>query len=131
MADGKDGKDGKAAENVQASTAASNLPDLPVFPDLPAIINQGHRRTLDLALELPGSPLEAVMSGEVWGEVYDRLAELIKAHKTTLVFVNTRRLAERVSRHLAERHRRGCGHSPPWQPLEGNSTRCRGAAQEW
>ncbi len=69
----------------------------------PAIINQGHRRTLDLALELPGSPLEAVMSGEVWGEVYDRLAELIRAHKTTLVFVNTRRLAERVSRHLAER----------------------------
>src|SRR5918995_236354 len=69
----------------------------------PAIINQGHRRTLDLALEIPGSPLEAVMSGEVWGEIYDRLAELIEAHKTTLVFVNTRRLAERVSRHLAER----------------------------
>ena len=68
-----------------------------------AIINQGHRRELDLALEVPGSPLEALMSGEVWGEVYDRLAELIQAHKTTLVFVNTRRLAERVSRHLAER----------------------------
>ncbi|MEP7227353.1 MAG: DEAD/DEAH box helicase, partial [Gemmatimonadales bacterium] len=72
-------------------------------PRRPAVINEGHRRTLDLALELPGSPLEAVMSGEVWGEVYDRLAELIKAHKTTLVFVNTRRLAERVSRHLSER----------------------------
>ncbi len=69
----------------------------------PAIINQGHRRELDLALELPGSPLEAVMSGEVWSEVYDRLAQLIQSHKTTLVFVNTRRLAERVSRHLAER----------------------------
>ncbi len=68
-----------------------------------SIINQGHRRTLDVALELPGSPLEAVMSGEVWDEVYDRLAELITSHKTTLVFVNTRRLAERVSRHLAER----------------------------
>src|SRR5215211_3135732 len=68
-----------------------------------AIVNQGHRRELDLALEVHGSPLEAVMSGEVWGEVYDRLAELIRAHKTTLVFVNTRRLAERVSRHLAER----------------------------
>ena len=69
----------------------------------PAIINQGHRRELDLALEVPGSPLEAVMSGEVWSEVYDRLARLIEQHKTTLVFVNTRRLAERVSRHLAER----------------------------
>ena len=69
----------------------------------PAIINEGHRRTLDAALEMPGSPLEAVMAGEVWDEIYDRLAELIQAHKTTLVFVNTRRLAERVSRHLAER----------------------------
>jgi ATP-dependent Lhr-like helicase len=69
----------------------------------PATIDQGHRRTLDLALELPGSPLEAVMSGEVWDEIYDRLTDLIKAHKTTLVFVNTRRLAERVARHLGER----------------------------
>ncbi len=69
----------------------------------PAIIDQGHRRALDLALELPGSPLEAVMAGEVWDEIYDRLTDLIKAHKTTLVFVNTRRLAERVARHLGER----------------------------
>ena len=43
------------------------------------------------------------MSGEVWEEVYARLTELIEAHRTTLVFVNTRRLAERVARHLAER----------------------------
>ncbi|HEV7365549.1 MAG TPA: DEAD/DEAH box helicase [Gemmatimonadales bacterium] len=71
--------------------------------EAPAIIDQGHRRTLDLALELPSSPLEAVMSGEVWDEIYDRLTDLIKAHKTTLVFVNTRRLAERVARHLGER----------------------------
>src|SRR4051794_20708410 len=69
----------------------------------PAVIDQGPRRALDLALELPASPLEAVMSGEVWNEVYDRLTELIKAHKTTIVFVNTRRLAERVARHLGER----------------------------
>jgi ATP-dependent helicase Lhr and Lhr-like helicase len=67
------------------------------------IVNEGHRRTLDLALELPGSPLEAVMSGEVWQEVYARLTELIEAHRTTLVFVNTRRMAERVARQLAER----------------------------
>ncbi|HZN99523.1 MAG TPA: DEAD/DEAH box helicase, partial [Gemmatimonadales bacterium] len=69
----------------------------------PAIIDAGHRRARDLGLELPSSPLEAVMSGEMWAEVYDRLTNLIKAHKTTIVFVNTRRLAERVSRHLAER----------------------------
>jgi ATP-dependent Lhr-like helicase len=67
------------------------------------IIDEGHRRALDLALELPGSPLEAVMAGEVWEEIYDRLTELIRRHRTTLVFVNTRRLAERVARHLAER----------------------------
>ncbi len=68
-----------------------------------AIIDSGHARRLDLAIELPDSPLQAVMSGEVWEEVYDRLAQLIRQHKTTLVFVNTRRLAERVSRHLGER----------------------------
>jgi ATP-dependent Lhr-like helicase len=68
-----------------------------------AIINSGHARQLDLAIELPDSPLEAVMSGEVWNEVYDRLAQLIRQHNTTLVFVNTRRLAERVARHLGER----------------------------
>src|SRR5271168_4024679 len=67
------------------------------------IIDTGHRRARDLALEIPSSPLEAVMSGEVWQQVYDRLAELIEAHRTTLVFVNTRRLAERVTRQLSER----------------------------
>jgi ATP-dependent Lhr-like helicase len=69
----------------------------------PSIIDSGHVRGLDLGLELPRSPLEAVMAGEVWDEIYDRLAELIRAHRTTLIFVNTRRLAERVARHLAER----------------------------
>jgi ATP-dependent Lhr-like helicase len=67
------------------------------------IIDSGHVRHRDLQLELPPSPLEAVMSGEVWTQVYDRLAQLIEAHRTTLVFVNTRRHAERVARHLAER----------------------------
>src|SRR5438874_134903 len=66
------------------------------------IIDIGHRRELDLAIELPKSPLEAVMSNEVWEEIYHRLAELIQAHRTTLVFVNTRRMAERVTHHLSE-----------------------------
>src|SRR5688500_13245283 len=68
-----------------------------------AIVDEGHRRALDLALEIPRSPLGAVMAHEVWEEYYDRLTELISAHKTTLIFVNTRRLAERVARHLSER----------------------------
>ena len=67
------------------------------------IVDTGHSRDRDLALELTGSPLQAVMPGEVWTEVYDRLAALATAHKTTLIFVNTRRLAERAARHLAER----------------------------
>ena len=68
-----------------------------------AIIDAGHIRERDLALEVPRSPLTAVMATEVWGEVYDRLAELVKGHRTTLIFVNQRRLAERAARHLAER----------------------------
>ncbi|AMN48258.1 ATP-dependent DNA helicase [Steroidobacter denitrificans] len=67
------------------------------------IIDSGHARHRDLALELPASPLEAVMSGEAWTQVYDRLAQLIREHRTTLIFVNTRRLAERVCRHVSER----------------------------
>jgi ATP-dependent helicase Lhr and Lhr-like helicase len=68
------------------------------------IVDAGHGRRLDLAIEVPSSsPLEAVMPAEVWQEVYDRLAELIRAHRTTLVFTNTRRWAERVTRHLSER----------------------------
>ncbi|HEY6206305.1 MAG TPA: DEAD/DEAH box helicase [Chthoniobacterales bacterium] len=67
-----------------------------------AIIDIGHKRELDLGIEIPKSPLEAVMSNEVWEEVYSRLAELIQEHRTTLVFVNTRRMAERVTHHLSE-----------------------------
>jgi len=67
------------------------------------IIDTGHTRLLDLAIEVPSSPLEAVMSNEVWEEIYNRIAALIREHKTTLVFVNTRRMAERAARHLGER----------------------------
>ncbi|MGH8021171.1 MAG: DEAD/DEAH box helicase, partial [Opitutaceae bacterium] len=71
------------------------------------VIDCGCQRALDLALELPGSPLEAVMSNEVWTEVYLRLAGLIESHRTTLVFVNTRRLAERVTHQLETRLGKG------------------------
>jgi ATP-dependent Lhr-like helicase len=67
------------------------------------IVDSGHRRDMDLAVEIPRSPLDAVMAHEVWEEYYDSLARLIQAHRTTLVFVNTRRLAERLARHLSDR----------------------------
>jgi ATP-dependent Lhr-like helicase len=67
------------------------------------IIDTGHVRARDLQLEMPDSPLEAVMSAEVWEQIYRRLAELIEAHRTTLIFVNTRRMAERVTRQLSDR----------------------------
>src|SRR5262249_32783316 len=67
------------------------------------IIDTGHRRSRDLALELPDSPLDPVMSAEVWEQVSQRLAELIAAHRTTLISVNTRRLVERGTRQLSHR----------------------------
>ncbi|QNN47106.1 DEAD/DEAH box helicase [Thermomonas brevis] len=67
-----------------------------------AIVDIGHARARDLALELPPVPLEAVMSNAQWELVYARIAELVERHATTLVFVNTRRMAERAARHLGE-----------------------------
>ena len=67
------------------------------------IIDVGHTRARDLAIEVPPVPLEAVMSNDCWELVYDRLAALVQSHRTTLIFVNTRRMAERAARHLSER----------------------------
>lgn len=68
----------------------------------PHIVNSGHIRHLDLALEVPPSELQAVCSNEQWGEVYARLCELVASHHSTLVFVNTRRMCERVAHQLTE-----------------------------
>ena len=68
-----------------------------------AIVDIGHARPRDLAMEVPPVPLTAVMANDVWQLVYDRLAELAREHRTTLIFVNTRRLAERMARHLSDR----------------------------
>lgn len=73
-----------------------------------AVVDVGHVRARDLGLELPPVPLEAVMPNEVWERVYDRMAELVVLHRTTLIFVNTRRMAERLARHLGDRL--GAGH---------------------
>jgi len=67
------------------------------------IIDTGHRRPMDLAVEVPKDELGAVATNAVWHDLYDRVAELVRAHRSTLVFVNTRRLAERVAHYLEER----------------------------
>src|SRR5947209_9284219 len=101
---------GRRLQRIGLSATQKPIEDIAAFltgtrhptPDT-CIIDSGHARALDLAIEILSSPLEAVMAGEVWDELYDRLAQLIGEHRTTLVFVNTRRLAERVTLHLSER----------------------------
>ena len=101
---------GRRLQRIGLSATQKPIEDIAAFltgtrhptPDT-CIIDSGHARTLDLALEIPSSPLEAVMAAEVWDEIYERLVQLILEHRTTLVFVNTRRLAERLTLHLSER----------------------------
>ena len=69
----------------------------------PVVVNIGHRRKLDLAVEVPASQLGPIATNEMWDEIYGRIAELVLQHRSTLIFVNTRRLAERVAHHLAEK----------------------------
>src|SRR5271157_2795199 len=69
----------------------------------PVRVNIGHRRALDLAVEVPPSELGPIATNDLWEEVYDRLAELARQHRSTLVFVNTRRQSERIAHHLARR----------------------------
>src|SRR5215831_10478215 len=69
----------------------------------PVIVNVGHRRKLDVAVEVPPSPLGPVASNEMWDEIHARLIELVEQHRSTLIFVNTRRMAERLAHQLGER----------------------------
>jgi ATP-dependent Lhr-like helicase len=86
----------KPIQEVAHFLAGNGRPD-------PVIVDVGHKRQLDLAVEVPGSPLGPVASNEMWDEIYTRMVELIEQHRSTLVFVNTRRLVERISHNLGER----------------------------
>src|SRR3954463_8219608 len=91
-------------QRIGLSATVKPIEDVAAFlSDDAAIVNVGHRRAMDLAIEIPRDELGPVASNEMWGEIYDRLAELIREHRTTVVFVNTRRLSERVAHNLAER----------------------------
>ena len=92
----------KPIDEVARYLVGSANVDADSKPDC-TLIDIGHSKPRDLALELTPVPLQAVMSNEQWELVYDRIAELVEQHRTTLVFVNTRRMAERASRHLGER----------------------------
>jgi len=91
-------------QRIGLSATVKPIEDVAKFlaPDA-RIINVGHRREMGLAVEVPRDELGPVASNEMWAEIYDRVAQLILVHRTTLVFVNTRRLAERVAHALAER----------------------------
>src|SRR5713101_2568126 len=86
----------KPIEDVAHFLAGNGRPD-------PVTVNIGHKRTLDLAVEIPATLLGPIASNEMWEEIYTRIVELSGQHRSTLVFVNTRRLVERVAHHLAER----------------------------
>jgi ATP-dependent helicase Lhr and Lhr-like helicase len=95
---------GRKPQRIGLSATVKPIDQVAEFlsPDA-RIINVGHRREMDISVEVPRDELGPVASNEMWAEIYDRVVELILAHKTTLVFVNTRRLAERVSHALEER----------------------------
>ncbi|HLH20056.1 MAG TPA: DEAD/DEAH box helicase [Bryobacteraceae bacterium] len=91
-------------QRIGLSATVKPVEDVAAFlSDGARIVHIGHKRAMDLAVEVPRDELGPVASNEMWGEIYDRIAGLIREHRTTLVFVNTRRLAERVAHHLAER----------------------------
>lgn len=86
----------KPIESVAHFLTGSGRPD-------PVIVNIGHRRPLDLGVEVPPSPLGPIASNEMWDEIYARVIELVERHRSTLVFVNTRRMVERIAHQLGER----------------------------
>src|ERR1051325_2212124 len=86
----------KPIETVAHFLTGSGRPD-------PVVVNVGHKRAMDLGIEVPGQELGSVASNELWDEIYDRIAQLVQQHRSTLIFVNTRRLAERVGFNLGER----------------------------
>jgi ATP-dependent Lhr-like helicase len=95
---------GRCPQRVGLSATVKPIEDVAEFLSPGAhIVNVGHRREMETSIEVPRDELGPIASNEMWAEIYDRLAQLILAHRTTLVFVNTRRLSERIAHALAER----------------------------
>jgi ATP-dependent helicase Lhr and Lhr-like helicase len=95
---------GPRPQRIGLSATVKPIEDVAAFlGDDVRMINIGHRRAMEISVEVPRDELGPVASNEMWAGIYDRTAELIRENRTTLVFVNTRRLSERVAHHLAER----------------------------
>jgi ATP-dependent helicase Lhr and Lhr-like helicase len=91
-------------QRIGLSATVKPLEDVAAFlSDDVRVVNVGHKRAMEISVEVPKDELGVVATNEMWGEIYDRVAALIRENRTTLVFVNTRRLSERVAHHLAER----------------------------
>jgi ATP-dependent Lhr-like helicase len=96
------GAGGSKPQRIGLSATVSPIETVAEFlSPVTSIVNSGHRRAMDLSIEVPNDELGAVASSEMWDEIYDRLAKHISNHRTTLVFVNTRRMSERIAHALA------------------------------
>jgi ATP-dependent Lhr-like helicase len=94
---------GKKPQRIGLSATVRPLERIAAFLSPAAtIVDVGSRRAMELSVEVPSDELGAVASGEMWGEIYEKVAELILAHRTTLIFVPTRRMSERVAFALTE-----------------------------
>lgn len=95
---------GRVPQRIGLSATVHPLEDVARFLSPSArVVDVGRRRDMDLSVVVPSDELGPVASGEMWGEIYDRVADVIRAHRTTLVFVGTRRMSERVAFALQER----------------------------
>jgi ATP-dependent helicase Lhr and Lhr-like helicase len=99
---GKEKQTSAAEAALESAAPTARLKSCPSQFD-PVIVNVGHKRTLDLAVEVPPMPLGPIASNEMWDAIYDRLVTLVSQHRSTLVFVNTRRMVERLAHNLGER----------------------------
>ncbi|MEI9812356.1 MAG: DEAD/DEAH box helicase, partial [Acidobacteriota bacterium] len=96
---------GAPLQKIGLSATVSPIDKVARFlSDHAKVVQVGHRRAMDLGVEVPrNDELGAVATNEQWNEIYDRIAELAKENRTTLVFVNTRKLSERVAHNLTQR----------------------------
>ena len=92
----------KPIEQVARLLVGSKPSRANVVPDC-AIIDVGHRREMELSIEIPDQELGPIIRQDIWSALYDKVVDQVKSHRTTLVFVNTRRLVERVAHQLTER----------------------------